>query len=327
MNTLDITCPLHQGLFSLMPWQTQVVRAAWGNSTSLNSYQKDLIPVSMQMHSTDNHDIPILRATILRLSGKDQLGTERITRQITYITNSTDKLFLSREACIDLGIISVKFPTVGEVPAQANHPTLIMLIPPRIRPPQTKPPPLPTNLPYHATEGKLKKYLLDYYSSSTFNICKHQPLPMMVEPPLWIMIDPTATPTVYNRFPYIGKIMSKQNWTEMLGKGFWNLSLLVNQSPGPEDHHYTTFITSWDRYRYCTAPQKYITSGDRYSRCYDKIISSRLQTKCIDDTLLWSNIIENCFFQTANYKQLDIRGKNEWHRLLALPETLFMSIN
>ena len=83
---------------------------------------KDLIPVNMRMHSADNRDIPILVATILRLSGGNQLGDERTTRQIAYITYSTDKLFLSREACADLGIIPAQFPVVGEVPARMDHP-------------------------------------------------------------------------------------------------------------------------------------------------------------------------------------------------------------
>ena len=73
------------------------------------------------MHSADNHDIPILGAVILMLSGKDQLGDERTTRQIIYITDSTDKLFLSGGACVDLGIISDQFPTVGEIPIQEGH--------------------------------------------------------------------------------------------------------------------------------------------------------------------------------------------------------------
>ena len=66
---------------------------------------RDFIPVNMQMNSADNHDIPILGTTIFRLSGRDQLSDERMNQQIIYITDSTDKLFLSREACVDLGII------------------------------------------------------------------------------------------------------------------------------------------------------------------------------------------------------------------------------
>ena len=30
------------------------------------------------------------------------------------MTNNADKLFLSREACVDLGIIPNTFPTIGE---------------------------------------------------------------------------------------------------------------------------------------------------------------------------------------------------------------------
>ena len=43
----------------------------------------------MQMHSADNHDSLILGAVIFRLSGRDQLGDERMTQQIIYITDST----------------------------------------------------------------------------------------------------------------------------------------------------------------------------------------------------------------------------------------------
>ena len=59
----------------------------------------------MQMNSADNLDIPILGATIFRLSGRDQLSDEGMNQQIIYITDSTDKLFISREARVDLGIL------------------------------------------------------------------------------------------------------------------------------------------------------------------------------------------------------------------------------
>ena len=75
----------------------------------------DLIPVSMKMHAANGKGINILGAAILRFSGKSPNGEPRETRQITYITDNSDKLFLSREACIALGIITTMFPTVGEV--------------------------------------------------------------------------------------------------------------------------------------------------------------------------------------------------------------------
>ena len=133
---------------------------------------KDLIRVDMKMHAADNHDIRILGATILRLSGKNNKGEERSTRQMVYVTNNTDKLFLSREACIDLGIIPNTFPTMDEAEGTnpANSIRTTDTSPPQQEcqcPKRTKPPPIPTSLPHRATEAnreKLQQYLLDYYN-------------------------------------------------------------------------------------------------------------------------------------------------------------------
>ena len=76
-----------------------------------------------------------------------------------------------------------------------------------------------------------------------------------------------------------------------------------------EDRHFTTFITPCGRYRYCAAPQGYIASGDGYSRRYDEIVSTIPdKTKCIDDTLLWSDTIKDSYFQAA--KRLDMCGRH-----------------
>ena len=77
----------------------------------------------------------------------------------------------------------------------------------------------------------------------------------------------------------------------------------------PADRHFTTFITPWGRYRYMTAPQGYITSGDGYTRRYDEIVSLiERKTKCIDDTLLWSSSIQESFHQVQEW--LDICGRH-----------------
>ena len=87
--------------------------------------QTDLIPVPMRMYAANNKGITIVAATILRFSEKCKSGATLETREITYITDSSDKLFLSREACIALGIISESFPTIGEMSANpcanTNH--------------------------------------------------------------------------------------------------------------------------------------------------------------------------------------------------------------
>ena len=141
----------------------------------------------------------------------------RETRQMVYISPKATKLYLSLSTCTDLGLIRDDFPrgqsTASIQDKQAKgttEPSLPAEPPERSQPkkepatarschcPDRAPPPQrPTTLPYHATEEnreKLEKYLLEMYSSSTYNICEHQTLPMMSGPPLALHIDPKATP-------------------------------------------------------------------------------------------------------------------------------------
>ena len=75
----------------------------------------DLTSVTTKMNAADEKGINILGAAILRFSGIDQPGHSLETRQITNITDCSDRIFLSRDACIQLGMISESFPTVGEI--------------------------------------------------------------------------------------------------------------------------------------------------------------------------------------------------------------------
>ena len=75
------------------------------------------------------------------------------------------------------------------------------------------------------------------------------------------------------------------------------------------DRHFTTFITPWGRYRYRSAPQGYIASGDAYTAKYDTLVAHiPCKTKCIDDALLWSADIETAFHQATEW--LDVCAKN-----------------
>ena len=76
------------------------------------------------MHAANNKGIKILGAAILRFMGKDKNGKTLETRQITYVTDSSYRLFLSKEACINLGMITDNFPTVGEVNNQSSTHTV-----------------------------------------------------------------------------------------------------------------------------------------------------------------------------------------------------------
>ena len=119
-------------------------------------------------------------------------------------------LFLSREAYIDMGIISDKYLTVSHLTTGGEskelHRCAVLsnddssIIINCQCPKHTKHPALPTSLPYTATkDNRMKlKQLLNLYSSITFNTCEHQPLPMMEGPPMRLMIDPKVEPSAYH---------------------------------------------------------------------------------------------------------------------------------
>ena len=167
---------------------------------TLNISKSSLVPVKMQMTAANSNAINIIGALPLCFTGTSPSGIEHTTRQIVYFTDSTNKLFISKQACTMLGIISRNFPTIGEtlsssdkVSAEPESGIIRSCDCPR----RQLPPPKPTSLPYPPTEEnrlKLEKWLLNYYKSSTFNICEHQILPMMKGPPLHLMIQDDATP-------------------------------------------------------------------------------------------------------------------------------------
>lgn len=148
--------------------------------------KRDLILVNMQMHAAKNKGIVILRAVILRLSGSDQDNNELETRQIVYRTHSPDKVVLSKEACMALGIVSDNFPTIGEITGSvADTSTLTHYENKPIKqfdcncPQMQTSPPIPVTLPSPSTEdnvSKLQIFLLEHFKYSIFNTCERQPL-------------------------------------------------------------------------------------------------------------------------------------------------------
>ena len=182
------------------------------NLIKLLGIPKDkLISVDMKMHTAVNSNIHILGAIILYITGKQLIRTTLSTRQLVYITDATDKLYLNKEACSALGIIPKHFPTVGEASMQSTvecdqndemQPTSQGHKAPCGCLIRCKPPPLPESLPYPPLESnrlKLQKFLLEYYRSSTFNVCPHQPLPLMEGPPVRLRIRDDAKPVAVHK--------------------------------------------------------------------------------------------------------------------------------
>ncbi|CAE1306768.1 unnamed protein product [Acanthosepion pharaonis] len=159
-------------------WPTPVAKSCLAGLKVIHRLglrESDLIPVTMHMHTATNSSIRILGAILLRLSSRDPRGQLIETRRMTYITLSSDKLFLSREACIDLGIITNDFPTLhatynySAARIDGRDKSSCGCLVRRLSPPA------PTTLPFAATDEnreKLQQFLLDFYGASTFNTCE-----------------------------------------------------------------------------------------------------------------------------------------------------------
>ncbi|GFO03106.1 retrovirus-related pol polyprotein from [Plakobranchus ocellatus] len=82
---------------------------------------KHFIQTTMQMTAANNNRIRIVGALMLRISGLSITSKKTIsTCQTVYVTDSTDKLFLSKQACVAFQILLTTFPTTGIASASAS---------------------------------------------------------------------------------------------------------------------------------------------------------------------------------------------------------------
>ena len=51
--------------------------------------------------------------SLVTFSGKDCQGNTQTSKQLCYVAENIDSVFLSRSACVDLGLISKNFPIIG----------------------------------------------------------------------------------------------------------------------------------------------------------------------------------------------------------------------
>ena len=163
---------------------------------------RHLSKTRLQMTAANGNNLDIIGAIALRLSDSTSQGGIE-TRQIVYICRDTSDFFLSRGACVELGIVPPDFPigcqkrqSTAEV--SACNVTSESSMTATCDCPRRQPPPLPPkDLLFPAVEDnreKLEQWLLSHYKASTFNTCHHQPLLPMEGPPLRLMIHPDAKP-------------------------------------------------------------------------------------------------------------------------------------
>jgi len=168
--------------------------------------EKDLIPVNSSLSAANSSCINIEGAIFVTLSGTKDDGSIVSSPAMVYISSSVNGCYLCHESLIDLGIIPDNFPSVGEAFALTN--SCVITEEAKLAaanshncscPRRTAVPPRPAQLPVKCVPQNIdamRDWLLQTFSSSTFNTCPHQPLPCMNGPPIEMHLDPTATPKV-----------------------------------------------------------------------------------------------------------------------------------
>ena len=169
------------------------------------------------MEAANTAPIRIDGALLLRLSSFDGNGRLVQAAVMVYISPDASRFYMSKEAMVQMGIISQNFPQVGSAFNRSSECASLTPMATSISsqsvvepepsttsvcecPKRQYPPKRPTQLPFepvHENTSKMKEYLLDRFESSTFNKCPHQPLPAITGPPLKIHIDPEAKPLAF----------------------------------------------------------------------------------------------------------------------------------
>ena len=168
---------------------------------SMGHTEDSILPVSLMMKGAISENLEVTGGIVAIIRIGDESGEPKMTRQLIYVSRKIEKAFLCREAMVQLGIIPPDFPKVPPSLSEACLSGEDKCSCPRRCP---HPPPMPKYLPeglrpVEEDVPKLRSWLLQYYSSTTFNTCEHQKLPMMKGPPLKLHINPDAKPVAVHK--------------------------------------------------------------------------------------------------------------------------------
>ena len=146
----------------------------------------DLLPTSHGIRGITGGRMRILGALLVKITSRD-----KFSRAMMYVCEEDSGVLLSRSVLSDLGLINSSFPSLGASTNSAASKSTCNC------PERAATPPLPDKLPYPATDenrARLEAWIKQYYASSAFNTCEHQPLQKLTGPPLDITFKEGAEP-------------------------------------------------------------------------------------------------------------------------------------
>lgn len=173
---------------------------------ALGFREQDLLPVRLTMRGAIKEDLGVMGGIIVNVTTKDTSNSTRSAPLFCYVSDTMQNAFLCREALVTLGVVSPDFPAaapaapIATAASAVSQDEIPCACPRRVN----DPPPMPTTLPSGLAPTKenveaLKEWLLNYYGSTTFNVCEHQALPLMKCEPLQLHVDPNATPVAVHK--------------------------------------------------------------------------------------------------------------------------------
>ena len=87
---------------------------------SMGLSSKNIIPVKMKIKAANMGGLTLLGGVLVKISGKSDNGVVRSSQQLAYVAKEVERVYLSKRACQDLGIIAENFPKIDAFPIDAN---------------------------------------------------------------------------------------------------------------------------------------------------------------------------------------------------------------
>ena len=174
---------------------------------------RDLLhPVRLGFSAANRSPISIEGAFFAEITAGSSRSV-KTCRSMIYVSGSVKGMYLLYDTMLNLGILPTSFPEAAPLdqPVTDHGPSINVV---RVAtegcnavhkscdnacscPQRSATPPRSTSLPFPCTPENnelMKTWLLERYSSLTFNTCPHRSLPCMEGPPVEIHINPHATP-------------------------------------------------------------------------------------------------------------------------------------
>ena len=88
---------------------------------SLGIHEDTIFPIATKLSAVNTASVDIVGGILLKFKATNpKTGIVRQSRQLSYVSKTVPAIYLSKEACIDLGTIPANFPQIGGCSDKGN---------------------------------------------------------------------------------------------------------------------------------------------------------------------------------------------------------------